>query len=355
MPVYKTNKITKDGRKWYFVVNYKENNKYKKKYSKYYLTKTEAQDAEMRYKLKGEGEIKISIKELYYDFIDYKKNKVKPSSLLVFNKNYTKLSDLKYYDLKKINLKILESWKNKMNPNNSPIYKNKILKFLKGLNNYCYKMYNYKNQYIDRLELFRDTRIKEEMKIYSVDEFNKFISKIDKLNYKALFTVLFYCGLRYGEAIALNWNDYNGKTLRINKTLSNKIKGENYTITTPKTSSSIRTIPVSYTVKDILNKLYAYNYKTIGFKKNWFIFRDIIPLKDTTVQKIKKKAIEDAGIKTIRIHDFRHSCASLLISKGANAVVVAKYLGHSDIKMTLNTYSHLLENDMQKIVDHLNF
>ncbi len=56
----------------------------------------------------------------------------------------------------------------------------------------------------------------------------------------------------------------------------------------------------------------------------------------------------------IRLHDFRHSCASLLINSGANVTIVAKYLGHAKIDETLNTYSHIFDNKMDEIVDTIN-
>lgn len=58
-----------------------------------------------------------------------------------------------------------------------------------------------------------------------------------------------------------------------------------------------------------------------------------------------------AGVKDIRVHDFRHSCASLLIDSGANITLVAKYLGHSKIDETLNTYSHMYQNRLDTIVN----
>lgn len=57
-----------------------------------------------------------------------------------------------------------------------------------------------------------------------------------------------------------------------------------------------------------------------------------------------------ARVKDIRIHDFRHSCDSLLIDSGANITLVTKYLGHSKIDETLNTYSHMYQNRLQNIV-----
>lgn len=58
-----------------------------------------------------------------------------------------------------------------------------------------------------------------------------------------------------------------------------------------------------------------------------------------------------ARVKDIRIHDFRHSCASLLIDSGANITLVAKYLGHTKIDETLNTYLHMYQNRLDTIVN----
>ena len=63
---------------------------------------------------------------------------------------------------------------------------------------------------------------------------------------------------------------------------------------------------------------------------------------------------KEAGLKQIRLHDFRHSCASLLINNGANIMIVAKYLGHTKIDETLNTYSHLFKSKMEDIVELMN-
>ena len=69
------------------------------------------------------------------------------------------------------------------------------------------------------------------------------------------------------------------------------------------------------------------------------------------------KNCEKAGVKQIRLHDFRHSCASLLIYKGASINMVSKFLGHSKIEETLNTYTHLYSNalsDITNLIDEMN-
>ena len=66
------------------------------------------------------------------------------------------------------------------------------------------------------------------------------------------------------------------------------------------------------------------------------------------------KNAEKANVKQIRLHDFRHSCASLLINSGANVTIVSKYLGHAKIDETLNTYSHIFDNKMDEVVNTIN-
>lgn len=81
------------------------------------------------------------------------------------------------------------------------------------------------------------------------------------------------------------------------------------------------------------------------------MFGNIDPLAATTLLDRKTKNAFMARVKDIRIHDFRHSCASLLIDSGANITLVAKYLGHSKIDETLNTYSHMHQNRLDTIVN----
>ena len=87
-----------------------------------------------------------------------------------------------------------------------------------------------------------------------------------------------------------------------------------------------------------------------NFNDNWYVFSNIDPLPETTSRDRKTKNAFKAGVKDIRVHDFRHSCASLLIDSGANITLVAKYLGHSKIDETLNTYSHMDQNRLENIV-----
>ena len=78
---------------------------------------------------------------------------------------------------------------------------------------------------------------------------------------------------------------------------------------------------------------------------------DAFSISSNALADRKNANCEKAGVKQIRPHDFRHSCASLLINKGANIQVVAKYLGHTKIEETLKTYSHLFISTLDEIIN----
>ena len=85
------------------------------------------------------------------------------------------------------------------------------------------------------------------------------------------------------------------------------------------------------------------------FSEEWFVFGNELPFRETTIQMRKNKYCKLAKVKQIRIHDFRHSCASFLINNGASIVLVSKYLGHSKISITLDTYTHLYKNELLEV------
>ena len=93
-------------------------------------------------------------------------------------------------------------------------------------------------------------------------------------------------------------------------------------------------------------KMMKYEAEKIpGFNDNYFVAGDILPACSNTITNHKNVNCKLANVKQIRLHDFRHSYASLLVNKGANVQVVAKYLGHTKVEETLkiiHTYSHLL-------------
>ena len=122
-------------------------------------------------------------------------------------------------------------------------------------------------------------------------------------------------------------------------------------VTTPKTKSSIRNIPIPKVLTEDMKVLYEVSKRHYGFNDDWYLFGDTDPITNGKLRHRKNKDCKLAEVKQIRIHDFRHSCASLLISKGSNVAVVSSYLGHSKIDETLNTYSHMYQNRLDTIVN----
>ena len=365
MAIYKSKIKTKDGRQYFFRIKYKdifgESHDYT---SKKYKAKKEAEDEEALYRIKIMKEListsSITLKQAYYEYYNYKSKSIKKQSLIRIKYEWEyikflekkKINDLNINDYRKLQ-SLLE------NSNNSVEYKNKIQQRFVAIINYSNKYHNTNNNILKYVERFKDVnKIKKEMLFFTLSEYRKFITNVDSFEYRTFFEVLYFLGLRQGECQALTWQDINFKnrTIQINKNLTTKIKGEKWTISSPKTKSSTRTLPIPKNVLNDLNIMYNNAIKYRDFKSTWFIFGNSVPFKETTIQKKKNNACDKAKVKRIRIHDFRHSCASLLINKGASIALVSKYLGHSDISMTLNTYTHMYKSELEsmtKIIENL--
>lgn len=356
----KENEWTKDGRKWIFYTRYKNLNGETKQYkSKRFATKKEAQEAERIFYLeldKYRPDNDMTFKDLYLAFYEYQKDKVKETTLHTYRDRMRYMELLDKIKCKEFNLQHYEQWRKKIlsyeHLGNKT--RNYIYKFLKTIMNFGTKWYGLNfNQVYNKMTNFTDpNEIKKEMLFWTYEEYLKFISVEDDLMFRSFFKTLYFCGLRKGEARALNWNDINftNNTLTINKGLSDNVNGIKYTITSPKTQSSNRRLPLPEELSNDLKLLKNKAMQFKNFKNSWFVFGNEMPLGDDTIRRRKNNNCKLANVTQIRIHDFRHSCASLLISNGADITLVAKYLGHSKIDETLNTYSHMFRNKLNNII-----
>ncbi|MCD8217167.1 MAG: site-specific integrase [Clostridiales bacterium] len=185
-----------------------------------------------------------------------------------------------------------------------------------------------------------------EMSIWTQEEYELFAKQIKKSAMRLAFDTLFYTGVRSGELLALTPADIlPDKRLDINKNFA-KVKGEELFLT-PKTPKSIRKISIPDFLYDDLQKYISSIY---GIQPGDRIFYFT---KSALEHDIKRYA-KEAGLNEIRLHDLRHSHASMLIEMGFSPLEISERLGHESVKTTLDTYSHLYPDKDQKLADALN-
>ena len=187
----------------------------------------------------------------------------------------------------------------------------------------------------------------EEMDYWTYDEYTAFREGIrDKPLSYICFQVLYWTGMREGELLALTAADINlmTKQIDINKTYQ-RLNGKDIT-TPPKTKKSRRKIPIPNFLCQELQNFINTRYM---LDPNERLFPDTKHFLSHEMERSCKKT----GIKRIRIHDIRHSHASLLINQGCDALILADRLGHEKVSTTLNTYSHLFPHKQQELVSNL--
>ena len=171
-------------------------------------------------------------------------------------------------------------------------------------------------------------------------------------------------GVRKGEAQALNWKDFlwDKDQVRIIKTLTTKTDevnedGLKYKITNAKNRMN-RTIKMPFALKKIMIELYSYYNEFEEFNKNWFVFGGNRFLPSTTIDNKKDLYFTLANetyekeINRISNHEFRHSHASYLISKGVRIELIAKRLGDT-VEVVEKVYAHLFPEVENEVIDVL--
>jgi len=184
----------------------------------------------------------------------------------------------------------------------------------------------------------------------SPDEARRLVEAVAPYRLGALFSVALAVGLRQGEALGLRWEDVDldAGTLTVKKTLQ-RIGGE-FVLVEPKTVRSRRTIALPSAAVDALRTHRARQMEErlmAGslWRDEWglvFTTAKGRPLQGTNVTRTFQQLLTRAGLRRQRFHDLRHSCASLLLAQGVHPRVVMETLGHSQIGLTMNTYSHVL-------------
>lgn len=357
----KENKRTRDGRSWVFIQYSKGLDGKRHQYqSQAYFTKEEATKAELEYldKYKDvEVNPHMTFKEAYTLYYEYQKDKIKDSTLKTYRDRIKYMGLLDNIELVNLNWEHYQKWGSQMNKTNlCDKYKTDIQKFIKQVLNFAEKQWDFNlRKFYNKLEPFKTPgAIKKEMDFYEPQEFFQYISVINDLRDKCLFETLYYCGLRRSEARGLQWRhiDFKNHTLTIAQQVLN-LAGNNasssWYIASTKTESSNRTIPVPEVLLKDLVELKKSNERFSKFKQTWFVFGDDVPITYHQIYSRNNNYCKKAGLRHIRIHDFRHSCASALISAAAPITAVSNYLGHSETTETLETYTHLVKKDYANV------
>ncbi len=156
--------------------------------------------------------------------------------------------------------------------------------------------------------------------------------------------------MRKGEINALKWSDIDGDIIHVRRSVAQKVKGKSIVETPPKNKSSYRDIQMPRRLRDLLDEHRSHQETFSSFSNDWRVCGGPNCISDTAISNHNNMYADLAGLPRIRIHDFRHSHASLLANEGINIQEIARRLGHAKIEMTWNTYSHLYPREEERAV-----
>lgn len=371
MPVYKmTGK--KDGKQKYRVrINYTDNNGKAHQIERVAYGLAEANDLEMKLKSDFKEQTptkKITVQNLYDEYIQAKSHELRETSLDKCKrvlKGYI-LPTLGEKRIDRLGVSVLQNWKNEIAKLDfSIVTKQNIYKEFRALLNYGVKMEYLPKNPLSTIGNFRDAYFEhpiEKFQYYTPEQFKKFIKKareyaqsdgtITGWGYYVFFAIAFYTGMRKGEINALKWSDIDGDIIHVRRSIAQKLKGGDRE-TPPKNKSSYRDLQAPRPLVKILREHLSRQQKIDGYSEDFRVCGAIRCLRDTSIENKNKQFAKEARLPHIRIHDFRHSHASLLANEGINIQEIARRLGHSKIEITWNTYSHLYPREEERAISIL--
>lgn len=199
----------------------------------------------------------------------------------------------------------------------------------------------------------------EEIKPLDPKESAAFLEAARDERLEALYVLAIHCGLREGELLALRWEDADLESIKpallVRRTITRGEDGRGWVIGATTKSGKGRRVRLTHrsasALMDHRKRQLEERLRLAGlWQDQGFVFpnetgslHNPSNLRNRSFKRIKARS----GVrKDLRFHDLRHTCATLLLSKGVNAKVVSEMLGHASITITLNTYSHVLP-DMQ--------
>lgn len=229
--------------------------------------------------------------------------------------------------LQKIDELEVEQWQKSLNnlkPKTRNCYENGLSIFF----NWCIKkkiMADNPFKYLDKTK-----SEKKKLDIITEDEFKVFIKKVDDEEFKLLLVTLFYTGLRFSEVMALKNDNIIGNEIHVN---SSRITIHLIESTKMKTEDSKRIVPIPSWLKFPIKKNYIFDkYKNKSSYKTKLL-----------------NYIELAHFRKFTFHDLRHSYVSMCIDRGVDIFLISKIVGHTNIRMTMNTYGHIYKEKRESV------
>lgn len=195
-----------------------------------------------------------------------------------------------------------------------------------------------------------------EMHPFTAAQATAFVAALEDAtpHWRAFFLVALSTGMRLGELCGLRWEDVDAqrRSLRVAQTIAYIPGGTEpggYVVKPPKTAAGQRTVPIDPELVEALRAHKAdQNTQRLGMGALWtdhdLVFPGLFgcPLHDRTVRREFARLCAVAEVPSIRVHDLRHTCATLLLLAGINVKVVSERLGHASVAITMQTYAHVL-------------
>jgi len=190
----------------------------------------------------------------------------------------------------------------------------------------------------------RPRHVQAEMQVLSSEQASALLAAAEGDRSEALFTMALTTGMRLGELLALQWRDvdWEGRAVAVRYTL-NDCKGV-FVLGEPKSKSSKRRVSLDTLAVEALGR-HQKHQMVEGFGRSEFVFCNTagMPWRRANLHKNAfKPLLKRAGLPDIRFHDLRHTAATLMLTGGVHPKIVQQRLGHANISMTLDLYSHVM-------------